>query len=249
MKRRLPKSQRAVKFKKNSCTDQDAGYARQLATALRNNGRVCRATSLSRSAEAFRLLREADGASAEQIEQVLRWYETHFSDEFTPRAFTPQEFREKFARIQDTMFRQQASPRSIIDLGQVQPSTEARLLALRISETMYWPGRAGLQLESWLEANLQAFARFRTLALENYQDDSRLFSMWFPQTAVRLTDGWASLIHERYAAWSQWNGDLTHLVWNPDHKHNDKFLAWHGIELATIAEPWKHLTALWKAES
>lgn len=84
---------------------QAADLAHRLKEAVCHNGRTWGNKTKRTAIDGMMKLLRADEVPHATAVEVLEWYHDHMTDKFVPRAYTAQQFRDKFPAIQDAMDR------------------------------------------------------------------------------------------------------------------------------------------------
>ena len=78
-------------------------YAKKLSSLINKEGRMSRKVGIERWTKEIRLLRTSQSIEKIRIKNVIEWLRHHLNDEYTPKIYKADDFREKFKRIEDAM--------------------------------------------------------------------------------------------------------------------------------------------------
>jgi hypothetical protein len=93
-------------------TLRDQMTCRELKRIVSKHIKVNGKANLREWANQFRLMRERDGVSQDDINEALEWYDDHIGEEYIPEAFSAKSFREKYSsgKIPAAMKRTKTQP-------------------------------------------------------------------------------------------------------------------------------------------
>ena len=180
------------------------------------------------------LLRTKDDISPNDIKTVMKWYISHIGEEFAPRAFSGETFREKFIRIEERM--KEWNKQNI--LSTIQPGPSAMRIANRLL-MLCWPKGSGEDVPRATEACLSAYRRWcadRDLFVNELQMQNTAGTVSSRPDAKRLwrfgkqlqgglmppdtffAEKWMERVQGKVKGWNDWNGDLTAMLFKPESK-------------------------------
>ena len=77
-------------------TSFDHRAAAELRKVVSSHIKVNKNADMKRWADQFRLLRERDGVTIDEIKNAIKWYKHHIGEEYIPEAYSADTFREKY---------------------------------------------------------------------------------------------------------------------------------------------------------
>lgn len=162
---------------------------------------------IAKDLSAFRLLRTKDKISQERIDATLLWHCEHLRDKWEPKAFTGEDFRKKFLKIESALLRHHP-PEEIVEISPQTIDIVSRLKMLgwkKVSmEKLAIEVELSLHFVRWLRS---------TLATMKSVEDHAIKSLYLTALLERLPRNWVEQwyehLHKRLSNWEAWNGDLS----------------------------------------
>lgn len=232
-----PQSEEKPPKLKSKFTVEDLALGRRLYSLLRSHGKRPGNQQQRTLAEPFRLMREVDEIPVEEIEATLDWYSKNFSNKFTPRCYTSEQFRQKYQSIRDAMERP-----VVVDLASVKPSKETRqIVDDQIDRN--WSHADRDNVYAVAELSQRRYTEFRKKALKRSSNftQRRILENLYPQY---FTDLWMQFVHNQTKNWKNFNGNLSKFVWEPDAPGTKTILEVAGFYCEDEWDVWKDLVKL-----
>lgn len=191
----------------------DKMSATQLHQAVLKHTMTKPSGTISKSAQAFRLLREKDEVDVERIDDVLEWHCSHLRDKYEPKAYTGDDFRKKFLNIEAALHRAHPPDSTIVI------SDEAKKMVERLSMNGWKKGSID-SLPSEVQLSLDFVEGFRRqlIALRNDAQETGVgnktnyllkhLQALLDRMPMNWVEQWYGRLHRRLHSWEAWSGDL-----------------------------------------
>ena len=202
--------------KQTKSTPFDLDMADKLHTLIVQVRKIFRQWNRSKWADTFRLLREEMDNGEARIKRVFDWYSVNAKAKNVPSISNAIDFRKRFDWLEDLADK---------SVGPYYPVGEE---ALAIAKRVYmkgWPGNIKEKVPVTIQVSLD---RFKVLLLE-YKEvvDNTLqagaYTIFLKHLKTRLgapenfVEQWMYMLHEKYARWKEWNGDLVGQAFHESH--------------------------------
>jgi len=212
---------------KKNCHQSDIENSMILLDAIKRKKGIARRYSLKRWNEEFRLLRESDEVDAIRIRDTLVWYCENMDDEYTPKAYSPATFRNKFLQIEDAMSRNVIP---VVELSKVGKSILTQL------EGKHWPKGSEEQLPYAIQASVDNFQKFvkqtkpesikQTEVYQKMTKHSRQLLLEFAKhlrsqfgaDPDHFVTNWMMIGRDDVLTWDGWSGNLKPFVFSVSHR-------------------------------
>lgn len=189
-------------------------YAKKLMDELLAKNKVSKGDINKWTKEIIKLKAEV-GKS--RLKEVLLWYIRHFTDKYTPKAYTAKTFREKFYNIEDAM------NRSGGNITKVKISDTATKITAQLQDRP-WPKITTQQLSEAIQISLDRLKVFVNKQKSWQEKNPKHKYFNFSEVVLQEMDNsvfikrWFKGVNDRIKNWNDWSGELKGFLFSEDSK-------------------------------
>lgn len=206
--------------KEEKATAADLVLADELQNTICDVMQIFRPWSRGKWATAFRLLRKDLKDDKTRLRRVFDWWRDNPKKKGLPSILNAEQFRRHFIWIEGACNK---------DIGKlIKIDEETKAIAKRVV-MRGWPGQTRTLVPITIQTtknNVGEFILHLQVFINNLRPGNDLYFAKHIKSKMgdpkHFTEQWMNMLHERYAKWKEWNGDLDGQAFNIDSPHFQK---------------------------